>query len=44
MKERYVVKKALWDWGVWDTQEKIWVYQGNLKHNEAKARAKSLNG
>lgn len=38
MTERYVVKKALWDWGVWDTKKKKWVFRGNLDHNEAKER------
>lgn len=44
MEERYVVKKALWDWGIWDTKNKEWVIRGNLEFNEAKARVKKLNG
>lgn len=44
MEERYVVKKALWDWGIWDTKNKEWAIRGNLEFNEAKARVKKLNG
>lgn len=40
MSDRYVVKKALWDWGIWDTQTNTWVIRGNLDHNEAKTRVK----
>lgn len=40
---RYVVKKALWDWGVWDTKKKDWIYRGNLSHKEAFNKAKELN-
>lgn len=43
MTERYVVKKALWDWGVWNTETKQWIYTGNLSHSEAKKKAKDLN-
>lgn len=43
MADRYVVKKALWDWGIWDTQDNKWVIRGNLEHNEAKERVKKLN-
>lgn len=43
MSERYVVKKALWDWGIWDTKDNKWIIRGNLDHNEAKGRVKVLN-
>ncbi len=43
MSEKYVAKKALWDWGVYNTITKTWVYTGNLSHKEAKQKAKDLN-
>lgn len=43
MSDRYIVKKALWDWGIWDTKKGKWEVKGNLEHNEAKAKARKLN-